>query len=457
MTTNNFRLSAEYARFLEFAIDQGRCLTPFSLLDDDLPPMVRHYEFGLNSWPVFVSPAFVEDLTRCAVSIPLLLPKLIRAAFDSDPERIAAFYDVTVERAALVLDLMERTDVTASLITRSDTVLTEQGLKTLEINFGRIGGWQIQFLDRQYRKQAPLQEFIGSLDRCESRDILREFYLHMSEACDRLDRDPEAPMVWMFVFPDVFFRVAGDRTIIAMLEGFAAEDGRDLQVIFDRDMSATAVTDGVMTYAGRRVDMLLVGPRSVIVPPEVMEPYRASRLVWLGNPVVDLFDDKRNLALLYAYRDHPVFSEEERDAIRRFVPWSAVVTPSEVEYEGDRHDLRTLLLSRRDSFVVKFGRGARGEDVVVGRFAEHDAWVRMVDTALASERYVVQEYCESLMFRAQGGVDGACDVDFVWGIFAYGRTYGGVWIRMMRHEAGRDGVINSARGAQETIVYEVSR
>jgi len=114
-------------------------------------------------------------------------------------------------------------------------------------------------------------------------------------------------------------------------------------------------------------------------------------------------------------------------------------------------------LADRASFVIKQANGAKGEDVHVGRHIGAEEWQAVVDVALESGSYVAQEFCDSLPFLGQGSDAGACEMDFIWGIFAFGRHYGGSWIRMMPRNAGGDGVINSARGAQETIVYEVAR
>jgi len=457
MKTGNHLLSGEYTRFFDYAIAKGECVNAINLLDDSLPGLVRHYEFGLNSWPVFVSPARVADMAECGVQVPLLLPKLIQIAFQGDVARISDFYGVSHDQAGLALSLMGQADVEATLITRSDTVMTEKGLKTLEINFGAIGGWQIQFLDQQYRKQESLGHYIESLSRCESRDILREFYRHMVQACDRLEGREDDQMTWLMVFPEQFFAVGGDRTVTTMLERFAVEEGRTLRVIFARNLDDILIQNDTLSLHGVRIDMLLVGPRRVYVPEAMVGPYRAKRLVWLGNPVVKLFDDKRNLALLYLHRNDPGFTDAEAKLIERFLPWTTVARAGHVEYDGRCHDLRSLLVGKKDGFVIKHGRGCRGEDVIVGRFTEMQRWEEAIDTAFASEAYIAQEYCESIAFTAQGSEAGYCDVDFIWGIFGYGQTYGGAWIRMMDRAAEeRDGIINSARGAQETIVYEVA-
>jgi hypothetical protein len=368
MSTNHV-LSLEYQRFLEHAVTQGKCLSPLPLLDDGLPLLVRTYESALNSWPVFISPEQKHRLADCGVSMPLLLPKVFAAAFDSDPDAVSEYYGIPLPFAQRMIDAVAKADIASTLITRSDVVMSEEGLRTVEVNLGGIGGWLIQLLDVQYRKQPELGEFIDTLDHCESRDILREFYIHLMGTCRARPGAVDRKIVWMFVFPRVFFFEEGHRTYGDMLAAFAAEDGIELEVLFATDMEATRIEDGYLMHGDSIVDALLVGPRSVKVEAGVLDAFDCGKLVWLSNPYNQVLGDKRNLALLSRFRNSPHLSDNDRRTIEDYLPWCVVASPGMVEFDGREVELRQLLLEHQDRFVIKHAHGAKGEDVHVGIYA----------------------------------------------------------------------------------------
>jgi hypothetical protein len=93
--------------------------------------------------------------------------------------------------------------------------------------------------------------------------------------------------------------------------------------------------------------------------------------------------------------------------------------------------------------------------VIVGLRTAPEDWRVQVTQAFAEGRWLVQEYLESRPYLFQQGDRGVAIHDLVWGMFCFGATYGGGFVRMVPRDRNRTGVINSARGADEGIIFEV--
>ncbi len=233
-----------------------------------------------------------------------------------------------------------------------------------------------------------------------------------------------------------------------------AERGVDGGIWFESGFANVTFERNGVYLRGQRLGAL------VSYVPELEPPvdlYRASLrelVYWPGNPFIGVIGDKRSLAILYKHRNAPVFDEAERRLIDEHVPWSAPIVKHDVEYRGAACDLEQLLLAEREHMVVKVARGQRGDDVYVGRFQTPEQWRAVVARAFAEGAWLAQEYCASLPFYGQSGTEGYAEHDVIWGVFGFGLEYGGCWLRLMLKDMG-NGIINSDKGAQETIVYEV--
>ena len=140
--------------------------------------------------------------------------------------------------------------------------------------------------------------------------------------------------------------------------------------------------------------------------------------------------------------------------IHDFVPWTRELREGELDFRGHRAPVREILAEQRRDLVLKPERGSQGEGVVVGRFTAAETWRQHCATALEKGDYVVQEYLESRPYLGQKGETGYGAHDAVWGLFCFAERYGGGFLRFLPRHCG-DGVINSARGAVEGILFEV--
>jgi hypothetical protein len=66
---------------------------------------------------------------------------------------------------------------------------------------------------------------------------------------------------------------------------------------------------------------------------------------------------------------------------------------------------------------------------------------------------VVQELVETRPYRYQRGEEGVADFSLSWGMFVFGESYGGSYLRMS--PKGGSSVLNITRGAESGWVFEV--
>lgn len=439
--------------FLDYAVTQGNCLERLTLLDSALPGFAGHYEFPLQSWPWFINQASLQMLHASACRIPALIHRAVRAEFAGDVRGCAAFYSLPEILSEIFLqsgmDLKQ-------LIVRVDAMLTADGLKIMEINTGpNVGGWQVQWIEKQYRKHPQLAPFFASVD-ARTTNIPLEYMQHLvrqGRAC--LGRQ-DAPINVVLIIEPVGMRPELAGLLTEVFADALRALGERGALFFEFDFAQLRFERNAAFYRGERL-AAVVSYRSTAdaaPPTDLYRCFLSGAIAWPDNPFTPIIGDKRSLAILAKHQASALFTDEERGLIARHIAWSVPVTAGKVQFEGVSIELKTLLIERQRDFVVKVARGYAGQDVFVGRFQSAHDWRDAVERAFADGAWLAQQYCESLPFYGQAGERGYALHDVVWGVFSFGLEYGGCWLRLMGKNEG-DGVINSAKGAMETVVYEV--
>ena len=204
---------------------------------------------------------------------------------------------------------------------------------------------------------------------------------------------------------------------------------------------------------GRRVHAV-IEYHSDATPRSLVMPWLAGNLRLYNGPLTSLYADKRNLALLSELADSDLFRSEERELVHRHVPWTRRVKPGAAVFGGRRRRLSELLLDERRRLVLKPNHGFSGLGVTIGCLTPEPEWRQAVATAFdEADGWVAQEYVESLPLVFQAPDEGWAPYDVVWGLFSFGDTPGGSFLRMAPQS--RPGVISAKRGACEGLFFEV--
>ncbi|OLE25131.1 MAG: hypothetical protein AUG49_11705 [Catenulispora sp. 13_1_20CM_3_70_7] len=102
-----------------------------------------------------------------------------------------------------------------------------------------------------------------------------------------------------------------------------------------------------------------------------------------------LLHTKRQIALLSEGR--PWMTAAERELADRYLPWTRLIGDREVVWQDGDHHLPTLLLQRREQFVIKGATGMSGQQVYFGARTDPVSWAALVTRAMASDNHVAQE------------------------------------------------------------------
>ena len=443
-------LSQAQVELLEFI-----ARNPEGLRRDTFAPVGVRDEFmryDPQVWPVFLGAARRRELERAAVAVGRLIRSLPRRVFHNDPDLMRDFYRIPAELAARISLLIDTTDILDTALSRGDFLDTPAGLKCMEVNMcSNLGGWAIPTWLPRFLSVPLLRRFLDESGvRFSFHNPLRLMFEHVAGAARDLADGGEL---------DLAFLLPGEETPTERWRDWFQEEYRTALAALGLQGSVFACfaddlteSGGALRVRGRRVHLLLETMLGYIPPPAVRAVLAGTVRVFNG-PVTRVLNDKLNLALLSEYAGSDLFTAEERLTTEAYVPWTRRVAAEFVDWEGKRFYLPDLLARQRERLVLKLGDSLAGVDVHIGRFVSAGRWAEVMETALAQGTWVVQEYLEPAPYLFQTSESGAAPHDLVWGLFAYGDTYGGTFLRMLPH--GSHGVINAAQGAAPAITLDV--
>ena len=420
-----------------------------------IPEIFHNFKYPISSWPVIVNPELINDLEEVCTTLPRLLKQIPALYFQNDIKKIADFYfdgNLMPARFALMCH-QKQIDVS----TRLDLTLTDDGFKVLEINMGSsIGGMEFQNFEPMIRKLHPL--------------------LMAPESMNRFVTKPTQSLYLQFVVQHIFQYVS--KTLSEMnilLVGYGEENAQNRKVkaffneLLTKELSKTGVRGKVHmgTIAGLKLTkndlvynnkpmhavlMLNYAPNDI--SPDLFRAFLMNRVYFPDHLGTFLLADKRNLCLLRELAEQKQFEEKHNAMILKYVPWTEIVSDKKVTYNGKEYSLPALLKEQKDQFVIKIAMGLQGKDVFIGKFMSQEEWNNAIAQSLQTQNFIAQEFSDSKNFLAPDQSNQWKPHKLVWGAFGFGDLYGGAWVRMAPVTQDQTGVINSAAGAVEALVYE---
>jgi hypothetical protein len=449
-------LSPAAERFLVYVTGEPERTRRLDHLGGDYPGWLHDLYRGcpLQSWPTFVGAETLAEIRGATVGLTRLVKSIPERLLGGDRRRIAAHYGLPNE--ALVTLLLGSPNGLDGALVRNDFIDTPAGFKCLEVNAGSVGGWWFGYLEERFRSHPVIARFFAAEPvRPCYRDSLAEMLRHV--IAHNLGKSTAAGGTLNVAIVIEQTQLGGeDARISRIYRELLAASGSGLSgsVVLCR-YDALGVRENRIWYQqdGRPIQAIL--EMSKEKPPDgIFRSFKLGRVSLYNGPVNALLNDKRNLALLSEHADSPLLTAAERDLVRRYLPWTRTVSPGPVTYRGVTRPLPELLLAQREDFVLKPAVGFQGRGVALGRLTRPDTWAGLVREAVAKGGWLAQERLDSRAYLYQDGEQGYAEHDVVWGLFCFGDSYGGGFLRMMPRGTG-DGVINSARGASEGILFEV--
>jgi len=430
--------------------------------------------YGYQPWPTFLSPTAKQRFAEAGQQVLDLIRSIPQRIFNHNIQEMSRYYHIPVHQVENLMQGFTQAHL-KRLMGRGDFLVTSTGLKCVEFNISAtVGGWEVAFLEPVYLKHPLIADFIREngvklLGKNEQlfaimiENVLEaawEDFAHQyssAEAPANLSSSKEINIAILVHIskqdPDaIMFQKVMRTQYRQFLEKKETQEPitGELYVCERQDLQ---ITDHNVNLNGKRIHFVLEACYGE-VPIMLMELVRKRRLVMANGPVTRVMSNKLNLALLSENQDSLLFNDQERESIKKYIPWTRKIIDKETTYLHMPVDLVDFILSQKDRLVIKAAGGYGGIYVRLGKHASPSEWAEIVEKALQENNWIVQEFLPSHRYLYQFAEHEYGPRALVWGLFAVMGSYGGGFVRMMP-DAGEQAIINATLGAEESTAIEV--
>lgn len=422
--------------------------------DDTVPEVFKNYEYPVTSWPILINKEMTDELKELCYRIPKLLHKIPSLYFNNDIRKIADFYFDGNEILSEFGMMCHEKNVQIGC--RLDLTYTDEGFKILEVNMGSsLGGWQIHSLESVIRRNHPE---LWDEDKSFNYQTRNTLEIYMEYLVEQIIKQVGKENKILNLFIDMRDTEDAEREKnIYFFDNFYRQElkKRGLKgCVHGGDLKSLELIDGNLCLDDTIIHGVIILTLDVEITPAVFRAFIMDKIYFPDHVGLRMLGDKRNLAILRELAELGKFSPEDNALMLRNIPWTSPVEEKKTFFKGKEYNLCDLLKANKDRFVIKAARGYQGKDVFIGKFQTDAEWEEVLEIALKNGFFIAQEFSDSLGFMAPNGQNEWTPHKLIWGAFGFGDFYGGVWVRMS--EVKTDvGVINSATGAVEAIVFEI--
>ncbi|MEM7050343.1 MAG: hypothetical protein AAF604_11825 [Acidobacteriota bacterium] len=419
--------------------------------------MERDDPAPLQPWPALVEPATHRRWWGWNHALSQLLRSLPERFFASDP---AALFDFLGVGSELLFDLvLSEPDGVSSALFRGDYLLTEEGLRCIELNVGAVGGWQNIAYGRLYEELPVWRRFLSENGlRAHFDDTVERMFEHAVRST-REAIDPPGSEINLLIlvaesglsvaethpqrlYEDLYRRALG--AVNPALRG-------QLLVAPNADLTFRR---GQVRCGETAIHAVIEQDTEVTSRP-LFRAFKAGSVHLLTGPLSMIFGDKRWLALMSTHQESDRFDEAERELIRQVVPWTRQLGPHEATWQGEAVFLPEWVEQAREELIIKSGQGYGGREIYIGCRTSPEEWRQAVADALDDGQWIVQEYLPTVPSPALARGGGWQPHDVVWGLFDLGDGASGGFLRSAPRQSEGRGVLNLVQGARIGLYFEV--
>ncbi len=340
--------------------------------------------------PNFISPKQSRGLVRTVEIMSRILDKFVRFYLDNEEVRdIMKFSDRENE-----LFFIKPGYQKPLVISRLDAFLNGYSIKFLEFNCDSPAG--IAYSDVLEEGFFQIFRDYPFLKDWQLRSIRRqELLLASLLTCYRQFRSvskghPAKPLIAIVDWKDVstysefqlheeHFRREGYETIIASPQDFTIKNGKAMV----RDRQVNLVYRRVITR-----ELLEKRKESA----EFMQSIREGLVCCCNSFRSYIVGNKKVLSLITDPRFQEIYSREELKIIRETIPWTKILSDTEVNYQGRKVGLKDFVLENQDKLVLKPANMYGGKNVHIGQETDPRTWQGILHSNIHDESWVVQEF-----------------------------------------------------------------
>lgn len=453
-------VSEAHMKFIQYAASDALCLdrSQFNSLDE------WHCAIGakVQAWPTLIGKETVAEMERVSVGLCRVIKRIPAAVFGFDVALMSDFYQLDAGYIEhVILGAGENTEqAIRGAIGRGDFIKTSDGLWCVEFNIAsNLGGiWETTAWEQKITSVPVIADYLRRNNlSVQVRSTLRMMMQHVvTEARRHQILKGQVNVAHVFL-PEHMEDDAEVRGLRKYFSENYREALRELGGEMEGDFLLCRFEDlrvsGTFVFLGNTRIHAVVEVTEGLVPAHILRCQQLGTLNLYNGPFSYLLCNKLNMALLSEFQDSDIFEKEERELIRRHVPWARKVTTGTANFEGDVVLLPDFIRKNRATLVLKKSVGSSGNFVVAGPSKTEEQWESAVVRALEEKDWMVQAYIACPSFFYQFGDYGSCPHDVIWGLFVFGDAYGGAFLRVL--PKGRGAVVNRQRGSLDGVVLEV--
>jgi hypothetical protein len=391
----------------------------------------------------------LKELSDVSVKLLQIIRSIPKRIFNNNAEKIFDFYDLgryNIHRDIAGLILERGLQNVSSFISRGDFIFTKDGLKCVEYNISsNVGGWQAEVARTWYVQNHIVNDFLNESGKEVSAiDPLYEGYLHFIQTTLESTKETDTQLNLAVLVPDLdsltsnYHKSVFKKCLNAVNKSLIGElmfcAWNDLKVrnnrVYLNDVRIHAVSD-----------------QGQFCPIQVYLSQNQGFVTLLNGPVGHLVSNKINLAILTDEKYAHCFTPEELALIKAHIPTTYIVPVNLDKKKGD------FFRDNKDNYILKSGDGASGNDVLIGKDTTVDVWEQWTIRAMKEKNWIIQEFVESIPFVYQSGDSGTSDHNVIWGLFVFGNSYAGGFLRLGKKNTNH--IINTAQGATESYMLQV--
>lgn len=392
-----------------------------------------------------------------------LLKQIPKRLFANDPVKLSRYLELPLRSIQFFLNGFKPQHLDY-LLARGDFILSEdEELKCIEFNIAsNLGGWELPIWEKMHMQHPITSTFIKQYNvKVVNENLMEVLFEHIIdstlsnpgttpgnsgtlnlglalEAYDPHGPKGEDPLGLTPIYRKVLHRKAPHLQGRVIAFGFPLLRERN----------------GEAYIQNERIPATLIYALSPI-PMQALNVFYNGKLLLFNSTITGLLANKLIFALLSQQEDSQLFTPEEREVIKKYVPWTRKTESGENTYQGDKIQLEDFVRQNRRKLILKPSKGSGAKGMCNGTMCSEEQWAENVSKAFSERNWVVQEYIPSASFIYQIGEEGLEPYYPIWGPFIFGKKYGGTWVRILPVSQYKGAISSSYFGAQESVILEV--
>jgi hypothetical protein len=453
------RLSKTSAWFLEFirknpAALKRRNYSDLEACAVDCP--------NIQCWPTFINRTVLNRLQEASTGLFHLLREIPGRIFANNPKKISSYFGFSEDYTLLQLEGIKDGHL-ENLVGRGDFIFSAAGPKCIELNVSAgIGGWQLSLLEPAYLNNPIIAKFLNEYQvKIHNKNLVVTLLQNLFTVAKKKFPGPYHREINIaFVTPqnektrDI--RLIEEHFNRAYRQFLNKQNHHGNGTVIFCDFPALTVENDCVFYKGKQIHTIVESYHGR-VPMEIFYVSLLGNVIVYNGPITTLLSNKLNHVLLSENEDSGVFTPEEREIIKASIPWTRRIVPGEVTSRKEIFQMEDFLRSHRQKLIIKPVQEMGGQGVSIGKYTPPQQWQEAIEQAFQDENsnWIAQEYVEPLPYLYQCSDNGYAEHEVVWGLFVFGREYAGGFLRVIPKSENCGGVINTSRGAQETVIFVV--